>query len=235
MLTRATFFTFLFILLLLYSNTFSQANQWLTLKQGQKKSNFHFDKNGVLSYKSKPFNQKILVQKKFGKQLHESPDSITISPKSPNGTYVFLHVDLSESRDCWLLDLEKKKIFNANETHYGPSKWVEWSPDDRYAILHDGESGLLQRMDLKTKKIIDLPVAERQWLRGGIENISEENTYEVLSPQDRFGDVNVGSFFWLTGTSMFRVEVDIIDYGLGKLRSYVVEVDVQSGSVREIH
>lgn len=230
-MNKFNFLSIFFLVIIVFSTfSYAQTNKWIMLQPGQKKEGYHFKKDGTLSYKGKPFNQKILSQKEFGDRAYLIPDSILISVPSPNGLYALLQVNRYEFNDCLLLDLGKKKITNANKTHYGPSKWVMWSPEERFAILHDPEAGLLQRMDLETKKIIYLPVAERDYIKG-IDNISKENTYKVLSQQDLFGDVDINSFFWITGTSKFRVKVYIQP---GKLRYYMVEVDVQTGNVREI-
>ncbi|OGU63624.1 MAG: hypothetical protein A2440_03060 [Stygiobacter sp. RIFOXYC2_FULL_38_25] len=219
-------------------------NEWIKLSLGSKRKYFSYSKDYILSYKEKKCNDKIVnTIYEDGKPKYSTPQVVYISPSSPNGKFVFLtgcaigSIDLDkggcEESFFKLLDLEKMSLTDANDTHYGPAKWVRWSRTNKYAILHDPEAGLLQCVNLETKKVKTLPLAERDGV-GTIFNISNENHQHILRAKDQWAEVDEKAFKWNKDETKFYVKMNIMSYDEGIVRSYKVEADLQTGRVLEV-
>lgn len=203
---------------------------WINIEPNKPKNGFSILKDGYLTYKGTSTELQIPIFSDIGKKI--LPE-LFISPKSLNNQFVFLTGRKDEdSKFYYLLDLTTMRLFNANDTHYGPAKWVKWSKTNKYAILHDPESGLLQSLDLETKKIKTLPLAERDGV-GTIYNISNENRQHVLRAQDQWAEVDVESFKWNNNETKFTVEMKVRSYEK-VFRGYKVEADLQTGRVLEV-
>jgi photosystem II stability/assembly factor-like uncharacterized protein len=222
----------------------SMKNEWIKLSLGSKRKDFSYSKDYILSYKGKKCNDKIVNTIYVdGKPKFSTPQVVYISLLSPDGKFVFLtgctigSIDLDkggcEERFFKLLDLEKMSLIDANDTHYGPAMWVKWSKNNKYAILHDPESGLMQSINLETKKIITLPLAERNGV-GTIYNLSSENSFGALSSKNQWARVDEKSFKWNKDETKFNVDMIIMSYDEGIVRSYKVEADLKTGKVLEV-
>lgn len=222
----------------------SMKNEWIKLSLGSKQKDFSYNKDYILSYKEKKCKDKIVNTIYVdGKPKYSTPQVVYISPLSPNGKFVLLtgctigSIDLDkggcEESFFKLLDLENMSITDANDTHYGPAMWVKWSKTNKYAILYDHESGLLQSLNLETKKIKTLPLAERDGV-GTIYNISNENRQHVLSAQDQWAEVDEKTFKWNKDETKFYVQMNIMSENYDIIRSYKVEADLKTGRVLEV-
>jgi hypothetical protein len=78
---------------------------------------------------------------------------IIVSNPSPSGNLNFFKA--CDGSLCWALffvDKQNRKLNKTNAGKYGPHTWVQWSRDERYAILaseNDGASWL-HAIDMKT-------------------------------------------------------------------------------------
>ena len=203
---------------------------WIKIVPNNSKNGFNFSTDGYLTYKGKSTELQIPIYSDIGKKI--LPE-LFISPKSPNNQFVFLTGRKDEDfKFYYLLDLTTMRLFNANETHYGPAMWVRWSRTNKYAILHDPESGLMQSINLETKKIVTLPLAERNGV-GTIYNLSSENSFGALESKDQWAEVDVESFKWNKDETKFTVDMKVRSYEK-VFRTYKVEADILNSRVLEV-
>lgn len=203
---------------------------WINIEPNKPKNGFSLLRDGYLSYKGTSTELQIPIYSDMGKKI--LPE-LFISPKSPNNQFVFLTGRKDEDSEFYyLLDLTTMRLFNANESHYGPAKWVKWSKTNKYAILHDPESGLMQSINLETKKIITLPLAERNGV-GTIYNLSSENSFGALESKDQWAEVDVESFEWNKDETKFTVDMKVRSYEK-IFRKYKVEADILNSRVLEV-
>ncbi|MGC8654679.1 MAG: hypothetical protein ACP5US_11895 [Candidatus Kryptoniota bacterium] len=221
-----------FALLLSVSLADAQSAKWFKLNRGKSAHSFSFKDDGTLLYAGRSFNYRILVPD--DKEQFFIPTYIWISSPNPSGKYVILQAwnRYHDFGSCWLLDLERLTVTDINDTHYGPARWVMWSPNGQYAILEDPEAQVLQRVELNTGHVTDLPVTG-YW--GGLQDIAPENTRSAIESRNECEQINLKSFYWVTGTLKFRVTVDVKYYNkVGIDHSFVSEVDLLSGQARQI-
>ncbi|MBS3944434.1 MAG: hypothetical protein KGZ42_02975 [Melioribacter sp.] len=213
-------------------------DDWIKLKIGKKKNGFEYSKNGYIFYNGRKFLEQIIF-KIYGndKPIVSIPPAIYISPLSPNKRFAFItgcevaDIDKCAFKIFKLLDIQNMSISEANDSKYGTANWVLWSKSNKYAILHDASSGLLQSVNLETKKVKTLPLAERDGV-GTIYNISAENQQHVLRKKDQWAEVDEKSFKWSNKEeTKFIAKMDILPDGE---RSYWVEVDLLTGRVLEV-
>lgn len=205
---------------------------WLTLKPGMERGKFSYLSDGTLLYNQIKFPIKILVSDESG--AHKIPaKEIYISPLSPNERYAFLQAKALDFTPCWLLDMRNFQVTDANPTHYGPARWVNWCPNGPYGLLYDPEAGTLIRVDLETGQANDIPMVDLPWLHG-LENISNENMADFLEAHNEYAQANLKTIMWIPGTCVFRVAVDVKPFNKGSTHSYNVEVDLQQNRAREL-
>lgn len=223
----------LLVLLLSASLANAQSAKWFSLNFGKSAHSFSFKDDGTLLYSGKAFNYRIVVPDDNNKSF--IPTEIWISSTNPSGQYAILEARnrYQDFGYCWLLDLRHLTVTDINHTHYGPARWVAWSPDGRYAILDDPEAQVLQRVKLSTGQVDDLQVTG-YW--GGMEGITPDNTRTAVEAKEEYEDIALQSFYWITGTLKFVVRVDVKknDYKAEIDHSFFVEVDVKSGRSRQL-
>ena len=219
-------------LLLSVSLADAQSARWFNLNRGKAAHSFSFKDDGTLLYAGRSFNYRILVPDD-NEQSFIPPD-IWISSANPSGQYGILQAS-NRHHDfgyCWLLDLRHLTVTDINHTHYGPARWVMWSPDGRYAILEDPEAGILQRVELSSGQVVDLPVT---CYINGLQDISPRDTRGYIDKMNQYQQINLQSFQWEPNNSKFTIKVDVGSYNQkGIDHSFSVEVDVPSGQAREL-
>ena len=215
-------------------------NVWLKIESNKQRNDFEYSSKGYITYKGK----KCLDQIVYTIYINDKPEisippTIYISPQSPNKRFVFITgCEETDIKNCnfrifKLLDLNTMEIFEANHSHYGPEMWVKWSKTNKYAILHDPESGLMQSVNLETKEIITLPLAERNGV-GTIYNLSSENSYGALWSKNQWAEVDEKTFKWNKDETKFYVKMNVMNENHDIIRSYNVEADLQTGRVLEV-
>jgi hypothetical protein len=211
---------------------------WLRLEAGKQKNGFEYSTKGYLSFNGKKFLDQILFTIYMnGRPEVSIPPAIYISPLSPNKRYIFITgCEEAELGKCnfsifKLLDLINMSIIEANDTKYGPQPWVKWSKSNKFAILYDSGSGLLQSVNLESKKIKTLPLAERDGV-GTIYNLSNEYRLPVLTQKGQWASVDEKSFKWSNKEeTKFIAKMEIMPEGE---RSYWVEADLLTNKVMEL-
>ena len=225
-------FLMAFALLLSASFAGAQPGKWFNLKRGKAAHSFSFKDDGTLTYVEKPFKYRILVPD--GDRKFLVPTGISISSANPSGEYVILQASnrYLDFRCCWLLDLTHFTVTDINRTHYGPARWVAWSPDNRFAILEDPEAQILQRVELSTGQVVELQVTG-YW--GGPQGMTLDNTRSAIESRNEYEQINLKSFYCITGTQKFIVRVDVKYYNkFGIDHSFSVEADLQSGQTWQL-
>jgi hypothetical protein len=132
---------------------------WVTLSPGKEAHGIKFTKEGGLSYQGKVLLSKIPVSYVSDGTVKYA-GSLIVSNPSPSGRFNFFKACEQSSGDgsgglCWALFVVDKQKGKANKTQagkYGPLQWVQWSKDERYAILANQNEGAiwLHAIDLKT-------------------------------------------------------------------------------------
>lgn len=225
------------LLVLLLSTVLPQAghaqlSKWFEVSAGHSLAGFTYKKDGTLLYRGRPFRKKISTPN--DNQTRFVPERVSISFPNSGGTYTIIQAKSknAEFEICWLLDLQGHTVVDINHTHYGPEQWVAWSPDDQYAILEDPEAGILQRVELSSGQVVDLPVT---CYINGLQDISPRDTRAYIDKMNQYQRINLQSFQWEPNNSKFTIKVDVGSYNQkGIDHSFSVEVDVPSGQAREL-
>ena len=210
----------------------AQSAGWSNLTRGKAAGSFSFKDDDTLLFGGRPFNYRITVP--GDNEQPFTPTDIWISSANSSGQYAILQASnrYHDFGYCWLLDLKHLTVTDINRTHYGPARWVMWSPEGRYAILEDPEAQVLQRVELNTGQVEDLQTTG-YW--GGLQDITSDNTRPAIENSNEYEQINLQSLYWITGTLKFMVRVDVKYYNrVGVDHSFVVQVDVQSGQSRQI-
>ncbi|MBE9181327.1 hypothetical protein IQ268_22455 [Oculatella sp. LEGE 06141] len=156
----------------------AEQQDWRTLLPTQAVDGLTFTADGELAYGDEVLLSEIPVS-------YSSDDTVTyakrliVSPSSPSGAFRFVkacEAEGSEDGLCWSVYLVNTREATAEKVDigkYGGSAWVQWTADERYAVLveqHDGATWFV---------VVDLAAGESQ--------LSEE-----LPP-----NVEISSFEWI--------------------------------------
>lgn len=131
---------------------------WTTLLPGEAKDDLKFSTDGTLSHQDKVVLDSIPVTYvSDGSALYAK--RLVVSDPSPSGNYTF--VKGCEEADpstglCWavfLVDRAEGTAYPVTVGKYGGKDWVQWSSDDRYAILAEVMEGSswIYVVDLQTE------------------------------------------------------------------------------------
>jgi len=138
--------------------TFSPSKDvWAVLCPGEEAYGFEFTENGTLSYQEKVLLSKIPVTYNSQGPISHA-DRLIVSNPSPSGNFNFFQGCDKPPKGvglCWRLFFVDKKQGKAKMTSagkYGSHPWVQWSKDERYAILTSENEGALwiHAIDLQT-------------------------------------------------------------------------------------
>lgn len=138
--------------------TFSPSKDvWAVLCPGEEAYGFEFTENGTLSYQEKVLLSKIPVSYNSQGSISHA-DRLIVSNPSPSGNFNFFKGCAQPPKGvglCWHLFFVDKKQGKAKMTSagkYGSYPWVQWSKDERYAILTSESEGalLIHAIDLRT-------------------------------------------------------------------------------------
>jgi ankyrin repeat protein len=125
---------------------------WVTLCPGEKAHGLEFTEDRTLSYQGKVLLSKIPVSYNAYGPISYARQIIVSNP-SPSGNFSFFKA--CDGSLCWALffvDKQKRKLNKTNAGKYGPNTWVQWSRDERYAILASENDGAawIHAIDMKT-------------------------------------------------------------------------------------
>ena len=139
----------------------SNKQSWITLQPGDEEYNIKFAKDGSLSHQGKVLMPKIPVSYSSDGSVFYAINIILSNP-SPSGNFHFFQACDTQGL-CWalyLIDKNQGKVYRTSAGKYGSSQWVQWSKDERYAILADQNEGYsrMYAINLKTgdSKSIDI-------------------------------------------------------------------------------
>ncbi|MBD1916464.1 hypothetical protein NC974_09150 [Leptolyngbya sp. SLC-A1] len=142
--------------------------QWRSILKGESAQGLTFSQEGQLLYQEKLLLNEIPVS-------YTSDGTVTyaqrlfVSEPSPSGRFnVFKACEglTDETGLCWavfLVDREAGKVQQISIAKYGGQNWVQWSPDERYAVFAESMEGVTWfiALDLQTgeSKMFDYTVA----------------------------------------------------------------------------
>ncbi|MBF2077953.1 MAG: hypothetical protein IGR76_05405 [Synechococcales cyanobacterium T60_A2020_003] len=131
---------------------------WTTLLPGEAKDDLKFSTDGTLSDQDKVLLDSIPVTYvSDGSALYAK--RLVVSDSSPSGNYTFVkgceEADPSSGL-CWavfLVDRAEGTAYPVTVGKYGGKDWVQWSSDDRYAVLVEVMEGSswIYVVDLQTE------------------------------------------------------------------------------------
>ncbi len=115
---------------------------WTQINRGQSAQELQLTEQGSLSYQGKVLLPTIPVSYSSDGSVTEALQLI-VSPTSPSGRYNFFKAC---DRDglCWavyLVDRTEKTAKKVDVAKYGGRDWVQWSADERYAVLAEQMEG----------------------------------------------------------------------------------------------
>lgn len=182
---------------------------WTTLLPGETAHGFTFNPDGTLSYQNKTLLSKIPVSY----SSDGSNGTVTyakrllISAPSPSGAFNFVRACESPTNEtglCWSFFLVNRQQETAQKVavgKYGGLEWVQWSPDEHYAVFMEPLEGSfwfhvvdLQTGDSKSfEELRDRPDLTRfTWTNDHTfqVNVSTCNGSTCTSPSSFTGDIN---------------------------------------------
>lgn len=131
--------------------------QWRSILKGESAQGLTFSQDGQLLYQEKLLLNEIPVS-------YSSDGSVTyaqrliVSDPSPSGRFnIFKACEglTDETGLCWavfLVDRQAEKTQQISVAKYGGQNWVQWSPDERYAVFAEAMEGVTWfiALDLQT-------------------------------------------------------------------------------------
>jgi hypothetical protein len=115
---------------------------WTQINRGQSAQDLQFTGQGGLSYQGKVLLPTIPVSYSSDGSVTDAVQLI-VSPTSPSGRYNFFKA-CDRDGICWavyLVDRNSKTAKKIDVAKYGGRDWVQWSSDDRYAVLAEQMEG----------------------------------------------------------------------------------------------
>lgn len=159
---------------------------WTTLSRGQEAYGLTFTKDGKLSYQGNVLLSSIPVTyRSDGKVFYA--DRLIVSPPSSSGNFHFFKgcEPPEQGELCWALFFVDKQKGKADKTvagKYSPLQWIQWTKDERYALLADNN--------------------ERYWRLYAIDmQTGDSKQFEIGSRT-----VDLNSFLWISDRA-FKVKV----------------------------
>ncbi len=143
------------------SQSTSSKLSWVQLQPGDEEYGVKFNKDGSLSNQGKVLISKIPVSYSSDGSVFYAINIILSNP-SPSGNFHFFQACDTQGL-CWalyLIDKNQSKVHKTFAGKYGSFQWVQWTEDERYAILADQNEGYsrIYAIDLKTgdSKSVDI-------------------------------------------------------------------------------
>ncbi len=183
---------------------------WAILCPGEEAYGFEFTKKGTLFYQRKEFlSRSNPLTYEGGSSI--KPDRLIISNSSPSGNFHFfkacgqLNGGVGYCPHLFFVDQKKGKAKITFAGKYGTHTWVQWSRDERYAILVGSGCGAegLAAIDLQTgdskrfKKVFDsgtIVLSSFSWI-----NDREFKVKIVPHPAYPGSQKHTASSFWWRG------------------------------------
>lgn len=128
---------------------------WSNLLPGQTIRDLSFTQAESLSHQGKTLLDKIQVSGSSDGTVTYAK-RLMVSPTSPSGRYSILKAcEQAEGGLCWAIykvDRTQQTVQQTSIGKYGGLDWVQWSPDDRYAVFLEKMEGTawFVVMDLQT-------------------------------------------------------------------------------------
>lgn len=161
---------------------------WVTILPGEAAYDLQFTSERALAYQDTVLLSDIPVSYSSDGSATYA-ERLIVSNSSPSGNYNFVKGCESSEPDtglCWSVYLVDKAGGTANPTtvgKYGGREWVQWSEDERYAVLIEQMEGA------SWLYVVDLETGESR-------NLGEMSA-----------NVDLESFTW-TGDRTFQIQVD---------------------------
>jgi hypothetical protein len=119
---------------------------FIVIARSEIRCNFGISADGTMLYHGNPVNPRIIVasETSFNGRTTSTTSiharSLVIYPSSNTGRYFFVRACEKDSGEglCWTYFIFDSVGIHLTETFiekYGPTRWIKWSADDRYAIL----------------------------------------------------------------------------------------------------
>ncbi|RWX48654.1 hypothetical protein VT99_10692 [Candidatus Electrothrix marina] len=145
-------------------------NSYLIVTKQDPQCNFGLSDKSELMYNDQITEGSLTViyENSGLKSARKIPSNMyVVYPQSPSGRYAFIQSCQFEENGidyglCWapfIFDKKSRKIHETSAGKYGPERWINWSSDDRYAILSNKNEGAmwLHAIDATNGKTYSFP------------------------------------------------------------------------------